>query len=251
MYSNAFARLVQRRSTDYGTAGCAPLSAVNRKRASARLDASGLIPRTLCSSADSVPGSTCSAGGRNAFSLTPCKKHTHCLSKRERFSWALLSGLMPAHSIRETINCMHLLSCMRVVVMVSGLFCALLYLTRCFICYAGTEPLGLTSSPAVIRTASARYGLAVASSALNSKSLDEPSASVHSRTGASLLLTPHTLHPRNAHCASQHCTLGCKAVLLRRTTPAQTRSYTSLTHVMLRPCQPGYMSQCYAVTGSN
>lgn len=48
--------------------------------------------------------------------------------------------------------------------------------------------------------ASAMWGLAVASSILNSKSLEDPSASVHSRMGASLLFTPHTLHTSAHHC---------------------------------------------------
>lgn len=52
----------------------------------------------------------------------------------------------------------------------------------------------LTRMPAAMMAARARWGLAVASSALNSKSREDPSANVHSRTGASLLLTPQTLH---------------------------------------------------------
>jgi hypothetical protein len=45
--------------------------------------------------------------------------------------------------------------------------------------------------------ARARWGLAVASSALNSMLFATPSAVVHSRSGASLLFRPHTLRARH------------------------------------------------------
>lgn len=130
-------------------------------------------------------------------------------------------------------NRTHILSCMQVEATVSGVvLCALLSFICCCLRCAGTEPLRLTSSPAVMRAASARCGLAVASSALNSKSLDEPSASVHSRTGASLLLTPHTLHPRNGRLASQPLH---NWMLRQCSCAAQCQLFTFQSHAVFSP----------------
>lgn len=62
----------------------------------------------------------------------------------------------------------------------------------------------------MMRTARARYGLAVASRALYSMLLGSPCASVHTRSGASLLFMPHTLRIAGS---SEPCSLPCSPLI--------------------------------------
>ena len=70
------------------------------------------------------------------------------------------------------------------------------------------EHWGPASQPARMMAASARCGLAVASRALNSKLNVGGPPLVHSRRGASLLSTPHTLSKRDVR-QFHHTALSC------------------------------------------